>query len=109
MNGYCATAIRQGLEAGGLNTLGHPRYAKNYGPFLVKLGFDIVNGDDYTPQKGDIRVFESYPGQVPYAAGHIDMFNGNNWVSDFMEHNNLPGSNYIRFQTPYQIFRWNGN
>lgn len=37
--GHCAEYFRKGLEAGGLDTTGRPNLAKDYGPFLQKLGF----------------------------------------------------------------------
>ena len=78
---------------------------KNYGPFLQTKGFKRVTPTSYTPIKGDIRVFESYPGQKS-SEGHIDMFNGGQWISDFRENGNWPGPPYRNNQTPFQIFRW---
>jgi hypothetical protein len=38
----CAHYVRQALEAGGLNTAGHPVDAKDYGSFLQRSGFNKV-------------------------------------------------------------------
>jgi len=96
----CAKAIRQGLEAGGIDASDRPQYAKDYGPFLKKNDFAVISIENYSPQKGDIIVFQ--PGPNPY--GHIQVWNGVTWVSDFVQNPNKisPYSN----QTPaYDIYR----
>jgi hypothetical protein len=60
----CAQYFRKGLEAGGLNTAGRPDDAKNYGPFLQKLGFTQVSPDNYTPQPGDAVVLQNPDSQA---------------------------------------------
>lgn len=89
---YCATYVRRALEYGGFNTKGHPKYAKNWGRTLKKGGYCEVPKKDYCPLIGDIRVFNSYPGGSE--GGHIDMWNGKNWVSDWIEKDWFPGSGY---------------
>jgi hypothetical protein len=101
--GHCALHVRQALQAGGINTAHHPVFAKNYGPYLMGWGFENISPTDYTPFPGDIRVWQSYPGGNP--AGHIDMFNGSNWGSDFIENGVFPGRGYSIYPN-YQIFRW---
>ncbi|OGR51349.1 MAG: hypothetical protein A2049_00605 [Elusimicrobia bacterium GWA2_62_23] len=96
----CAKAVRQGLEAGGLDVSKRPEMAKDYGAFLEKNGFKVIGPDGYSPQKGDIVVFQ--PGPNP--AGHIQVWNGRTWVSDFVQNPNKvsPYGN----QTPsYAIYR----
>ena len=85
----CAKYVRKALEAGGLNTEGHPTSAADYISYMPKLGFDLViNGEgnnlpeDYTPQKGDVMVI----GRVgKHKHGHIAMYNGQQWISDFKQ------------------------
>lgn len=85
----CAMYVRRALEAGGLDTRNHPESAADYVDYLGKLGFNlIVNGygdqlpDEYSPQKGDIVVI----GRVGiHKHGHIAMYNGKQWVSDFRQ------------------------
>jgi len=101
----CAYFVRQALEAGGINTNPHPGTAREYGPFLQGWGFNNVEPTNYSPVKGDIRVFQPYPNGN--SAGHIDMYNGNQWMSDFRENNAFPGSGYRN--SSYQIFRWPGS
>ncbi|HEY4327011.1 MAG TPA: hypothetical protein VGN20_23695 [Mucilaginibacter sp.] len=99
-----AKAIRLALEAGGMNTKGHPLLSKNYGPFLSKLGFSLINPTNYVPKAGDMRAFQPYSGGDP--VGHIDVYDGNQWVSDFKEPNFWPSAKYKKYHPNYQIFRW---
>jgi|SRR6185437_672459 len=98
-----ARTVRLSLEAGGLNTKGHPLYSKNYGPFLLKLGFSLISSSNYMPKQGDIRVFQPYPGGDP--VGHIDVYEGTWWFSDFKETNFWPSAKYKKYHPAYQIFR----
>ena len=102
--GKCAKAVRLSLEAGGIKTNPHPLSAKDYGSYLRKWGVTEIPTTDYTPIKGDIRVFQNYPSGSPH--GHIDMYNGIKWVSDFIEQGDYPGRGYRIHHTPFNIFRW---
>ena len=102
--GWCAKSIRLALEAGGIDTQIHPRSAKNYGPYLLKWGFEPISSTGYTPVAGDIRVFQPYVGGSIY--GHINMYNGSKWVSDFVENGFWPGPGYQKNQPEYKIYRW---
>lgn len=99
----CAKYVRLALEAGGIDTAGHPKHAKDYGDFLKKIGFHEVSKEGYSPQKGDIRVWQNYPGGN--ISGHIHMYDGSQWVSDFFEpNNNGPGPGYRKYNN-YKIYR----
>lgn len=116
--GSCAKYVRWGLEAGGIDTSDRPDYACKYGSFLLKKGFNQINitdPNDYTPIKGDIVVFDTYPGQPKYPAGHIQMYNGEKWVSDFVQRRFWPGTAYEndykkrkeeKREVNFKIFRW---
>lgn len=105
--GLCAKYVRLALEDGGMNTWGktkveqRPNSAKDYGPFLTYKGFTEVPDGDY--QKGDIAVIESFKNN-PH--GHIEMYNGENWVSDFVQKTFYPGSSYRKVKPNYKIYRW---
>jgi RHS repeat-associated protein len=107
----CAKYVRWALEAGGIDTDGHPSRAKNYGPFLEKQGFSKVSPDNYTPQSGDIVVIQPYEGGNE--SGHIEGFNGSQFVSDFNQpyYPNSPGGGvypgpgYRNAQPDYSIYR----
>ena len=105
-SGKCATFVRIALQAGGINTSDRPAStvsAKNYGPYLLKKGFNLVNPNGYTPVAGDVAVFDGFSG---HPNGHIEMYNGNQWISDFKQNYFTPGPAYRKPPDPYQIFRW---
>ena len=91
-----------------------PGLAKNAGPILEEAGFKkVLSSADklasYTPRKGDVVVLQDYPHQGHYIdlykdgkpvkdengkikqvwkdvpAGHIAMFDGKHWVSDYAQ------------------------
>ena len=104
--GHCATYVRMAMEAGGMSTEGRPGAAKNYTAFLPLKGFKHIatlsNTQEQTQfssssaQKGDIAVMSH--GRY----GHICMWNGNQWISDFKQQNMwvYPGNGVCR------IFRY---
>jgi RHS repeat-associated protein len=99
--GRCAYACRKAFEAGGMNTTGRPVSAKDYGPFLLQKGAQVVpGGDSYEAEKGDVAVFD---GNDARPHGHIQIFTGSQWVSDFKQNNfspyrtNVPPSTIYRF------------
>jgi RHS repeat-associated protein len=105
--GYCAKYVRLALEGGGMNTDGRPGSAKDYDKFLTKKGFYRVSSTNYEPIKGDIVVMKSftYDGKS-HPHGHIQMYNGTQWVSDFKQKDFWPGSGYRSYKPDYKIFRW---
>jgi hypothetical protein len=92
----CARYVREAIETGGGTTIGRTAEARNYGPLLERAGFSPVsdNGsfDTYRPQRGDVVVFQ--PGRGTSSAGHMQMYNGSRWVSDFRQNNFHPGAGY---------------
>jgi len=56
------------------------------------------------PVKGDIAVMESF---ANHPHGHIQMYNGTQWVSDFRQNNFWPGSAYSTNTPNYTIFKKN--
>jgi hypothetical protein len=86
---HCAMYCRMGLEAAGLDTADRPRSgdAGDYGPFLLRHGAQTVPHDSYVPQVGDVVVFDKTE-QHPY--GHIKMYDGQHWVSDFKQNSFSP-------------------
>ena len=106
----CAKYVRLAMEAGGMDTLGRPNSACNYDKFLPKKGFtevEITSLEDYMPQKGDIAVFEAFMGKSRYHKhGHIQMYNGKQWVSDFKQRDFWAGSDYRIYKPKFKIFRW---
>lgn len=102
--GQCAAHIRQALQAGGVNTLGNPGSAKDYGTFLLSRGFNkIAAAADYVPSLGDIMVFQSIPG---HEHGHVQGFDGKNWVSDFVQRDMYANRSYKTQNAAYAIYRF---
>lgn len=101
--GLCATHVRQAMEAAGLSTIGRPRDAKDYGPFLERLGFRKLTVDrSYVPMPGDIAVM---PGNARSSAGHVEGWDGRNWISDFVQREIFPGPAY-RTKGVYDVYRY---
>jgi len=97
--GNCARYVREAIDAGGV-VLGHTHYAKNYGPVLAASGFQPIHG---VPQKGDVVVIQPAPG---HPAGHMAIFDGANWVSDFRQlHGLYPGPAYRSARPAYIVYR----
>ncbi len=97
----CATYTREAIEAGGIR-LDRTKYAKDYGPILERAGFSKV-WPGQTIIAGDVIVIQASTASV---AGHMAMFNGSIWVSDFRQHSDVyPGPGYRKAKPAYQIYR----
>lgn len=83
-----------------MDTKGHPADAGDYGPFLLKHGASVVLNQEYKPEEGDIVVFSK---NKAHAFGHIEMYNGEGWVSDFKQHSMIP---YRSDVPPHTIYRF---
>jgi len=101
--GRCAAYVRRALEAGGLDSTGHPSVAKDWGNTLEKNGFKSLSQKNYTAQKGDVVVIQSYKGGNP--AGHMAAHDGNQWISDFKQRDMWAGPGYRKNKPPYLIYR----
>lgn len=97
----CAKWVRSAIDVGfgtnpnGNNSYtgahGRPEWAYSYSTFLPKIGFKKVasmtsnEANSYTPQKGDIAVYKM--GTKSDYPGHICMWTGSKWCSDFKQRN----------------------
>ena len=100
--GRCARYTREAIEAGGI-LLTRTLFAKDYGPSLEAAGFKKVTEPitgDYVA--GDVVVIEGFAGS---AEGHMAMFNGQAWVSDFVQREIYPGPAYRTSKPNYAIYR----
>ena len=99
--GRCAEYVRKAVEAGGL-VLSRRASAKDYGESLRQVGFLVANN---TPiRAGDIAVIQPING---HPHGHIAMYNGSKWVSDFRQnHGHYPGPSYRKFQLSFTVYRY---
>ena len=101
----CARYVRLAIQAGGCPTYFHPASAKEYDTFLPKLGFKSIPLTDYRPVKGDIIVIKPPQNQSEHEHGHIAMYNGKKWISDFTQRDMYGGSIYRKKGTEYYLFR----
>ena len=106
--GRCAMYVRKVLNAGGFDTTGNPLYAANYGNLLKNRGWSVVSKDNYKPEIGYIIVINSFVGRHKrHPSGHIQMYNGTQWVSDFKQRTLMPGEDYRISNPGYVIYRFN--
>lgn len=98
--GLCAMYVRKAMIAGGI-----PLYqggnAWHYKYLLPVLNFEEI--DKKKEKKvGDIVVFQPI-GQRRF--GHIAIWNGRQWVSDFKQRSIIVHSDYTKKECEYAIFR----
>jgi hypothetical protein len=102
--GMCARYVRLALKAGGVEIQPFPPIARIYGPPLTQCGFVNINPFlEYTPQAGDVVVIQNYPGGKN--AGHIAMYSGSEWISDFKQRDIWAGPGYRAKKPRIDIFR----
>lgn len=85
----CAKYVRMAIEAGGISTNNRPNWAWKYIDYLPNIGFKFIGTftreDSFSPEPGDIAVYtEGGDKSVP---GHICMWTGVEWASDFKQKN----------------------
>ena len=83
----CAKYVRMALEAGGINTSTRPTWAWKYINWLPTVGFKMIGkisrSSGFSPEPGDIAVYQQ--GNNPSVPGHICMWTGAEWASDFKQ------------------------
>ncbi len=98
--GLCALYVRKAINAGGI-----PLYkcgsAWHYRYVLPILNFAEKEVSDEL-KIGDIVVFQSIGGRK---YGHIAIWNGTQWVSDFKQRNFIVHSDYTKEGAEYRIYR----
>jgi len=103
--GKCAHYVREAVEAGGVTLLRHTS-AKDYGSSLRIVGFQNLPrpGLIKFPLAGDVAIIQPIRGH-PY--GHMCMFSGKIWISDFKQWRGMyPGSSYRRAKPSFAIYRY---
>jgi hypothetical protein len=101
--GLCAHYVRVAIEAGGVK-LNHHESAKDYGESLLTVGFVHVPTGHYQHQAGDVGIVHPIPN---HPHGHMAMFDGKIWISDFRQHHGLyPGAKYRMLKKGYDIYRY---
>ncbi len=101
----CGEYVHKAIDAGGirLNTSYNPhgKSASGYGPILRHAGFLTVAPGE-KPQKGDVVVFQPVDG---HPDGHVAMYDGRTWISDFRQYDIYAGSGYRDIRAPYVLYR----
>ncbi|MHA0995519.1 hypothetical protein [Enterobacter ludwigii] len=111
----CARYVKKALIAGGASVKNSAiESAKNYGPWLIENNFKVVDntttvssGGVFTisgQQTGDVVVIQAAPHHVH---GHMAMFNGKHWVSDFVQEKGFyPAQIYRDNKSAYTLYRY---
>lgn len=102
--GDCARYVRYALQDADLKHrvsggLGH---ANQMGSQLINLGWNVVGQNLTQPQKGDIAIFQRTNSKDGAKYGHVCIFTGNKWVSDFIQSSVQPNS---KSKLPYTVYR----
>ena len=102
-HGVCAQYVRQAIEAGGV-TLRRQGSAKDYGSSLLAVGFVKLPKVHYLHQAGDVVIIQPIAG---HPDGHMAMFDGTLWVSDFKQlYGFYPGPSYREAKPAYALYRY---
>lgn len=121
--GKCAAYVRRAVEAGGVKIripsprIGSSASACDYGPSLEAVGFKpvyVYTGTGSTDtaiipgqQKGDVVVIQPIEG---HPHGHIALFNGTHWLSDFVQLRGFyPSQQYRNVKPAYILYRYTDN
>ncbi len=117
-NKQCAEYVRTALNKGGFDVR-KTADAKDYGPELERVGFAITEIYDgmhperlsadgyllgYKPTAGDVTIIQPYPTGNP--SGHMTMYDGKRWISDFRQSTMYAGDGYRKKKPAYVIYRY---
>ncbi len=100
--GNCAKHTRLAIEAGGV-IITRSQKAKDYGGSLIKAGFKELLSTTINYEKGDVVVIDGFAGNDN---GHMAMYDGSVWISDFMQNGLYPGSGYRTHKPSFIIYRY---
>lgn len=95
-SGYCARYVRKALQSAGYEFTPNPsayQYASR--GTLAKAGFTKIS-NNVAPQVGDVVVYNR---TSKHPHGHIQIFDGNGWVSDFRQNSISPYSGSHTYTT----------
>jgi hypothetical protein len=113
-HGRCAQYTREAIEAGLAGAkLARPTsaLAKDYGLGLQAAGFSPLPPMCGGFKEGDVVIIEGFE---KHEAGHMAMYDGKRWISDFAQNNYpgreggvYPGDAYSKKRPEYRFYRWN--
>lgn len=93
----CAWYVMRAMHSGNCSIGIYPAWCYEY--ILPYYGFNKISMENYKPEKGDIVVIEN---SKEHFWGHIAMYNGQQWISDFKQKNMNPYKKQYRTS----IFRY---
>ena len=106
--GQCAKFTANAIRQGGLPAL--PKLpagsdsATNYADKLISVGFENKGQLQRANWlKGDVAIIKGVTG---HPHGHMCIYNGTNWISDFVQERLYPSRSYG--EAPYNIYRYTG-
>jgi hypothetical protein len=100
---WCAKYVREAIGAGGLQ-LERVGEARLYGPSLKKAGFVETSMSAPPFKAGDVVVIQKTSTVAP---GHMAMFNGTIWVSDYRQTGAIyPGGSFAREKPKFVVYRY---
>jgi hypothetical protein len=104
--GVCYGYVKRALQAGGINLNGKSAYmaaSQMPGKGFIKVKEGRGDTVDYSnKQLGDITIFDKCSG---HEHGHITMWCGNQWISDFKQMSNRIKNGVV---TNYTVWRYSG-
>lgn len=90
--GRCALYVRKALQSAGYRFTPQPSaYMYATKGVLAGAGFTKLSNHNYTPKVGDVAVFNR---SSKHPHGHIQIYDGNQWVSDFRQNKFSPYSQH---------------
>lgn len=104
-SGYCARFVANALQYAGIKFQRQPSaYMYHSNGILKKAGFGLVSTSlsGYSPQPGDVCVVGRFNN---HKHGHICIYDGRNWISDFVQRNPSP---YSDGPGPLYFYRYGG-
>ena len=100
----CAWYSMRALQAGGCPAIILP--AQWYKYFMPIVQFEEVTQMNYHPKAGDVVVFERPSwkswSKISQWWGHVAMYNGKQWISDFKQKRMNP----YKTEVPYRLYRY---
>ncbi len=97
--GKCAQVVREAIEAATGVALVRQESAKDYGSSLIKAGFKVVTD---APKAGDVAIYGAID---KHPDGHMQVYTGSKWLSDFVQTDQYPGPNYRNAKAKYTLYR----
>lgn len=101
----CGEFVRKALQAGGASGA-FPATGGQFGPTLLRLGFheiSVDNPDTFNFMGGDVMVMQPRKGTTE---GHVAGYDGNKWVSDFVQVDFWAGPDYRTERPHYAVYRY---